>query len=58
MTQVEYIAILFADCGYTTAAQRKGWLKARYRKEYPDELTPPQKTAAIAALKAEKSLGL
>lgn len=58
MTQEEYIAILFLDCGYTTTAQRKGWLQLRYRKSYADELTVAQKSKVIEELKTEKELGI
>ena len=37
MSQDEYIAILFADCGYATSAQRRGWLRlAQDNKSYAD----------------------
>lgn len=58
MTQVEYIAILFIDCGYHSAAHRRAWLKDRFGKQYADELTTEQKSKAIEALKIEKGLGL
>lgn len=54
MTQEEFIAILFQDCGYTTAVQRKGWLQLRFGRDFPDELETYQKTDAISQLKAEK----
>ncbi len=54
ISQEEFIAILFADCGYDTAAQRKGWLQLRYQKNFPDELTVAQKSDAIDQLKSEK----
>ncbi len=53
MTQEEYLAILFADCGYD-AAQRRGWLQKRFGRSYPDELTTAGKSRAIDMLKAEK----
>ena len=55
MTQVEYLAILFADCGYDTAAQRKGWLFKRFDKFYTDDLTSEERSRAIEALKDEKA---
>lgn len=55
MTQEEYLAILFGDCSYTTAAQRKGWLRLRFQKDFPDELTTAEKSRAIAELKEEKA---
>ena len=58
MSQDEYIAILFADCGYATSAQRRGWLRLRYNKSYADELTTAQKSKVIEELKGEKELGL
>lgn len=54
ITQGEFIAILFQDCGYTTAAQRKGWLQLRFQVNFADELTIGQKSKAIEALKEEK----
>lgn len=55
MTQEEFIAILFADNGYDTAAQRKGWINKRFPKKfYADELSPREKSLAITALKEEK----
>lgn len=55
MSQEEYIAILFADCGYDTASQRKGWLKKRFGVEYADELNSSEKSLAIGELKDEKA---
>ena len=57
MTQQEYIAILFIDCGYDTSAQRRGWLDKRFGVEYPDELTSEQRSRAIDMLKDEKKAG-
>ncbi len=54
ITQEEFIAILFSDTGYNTAAQRKGWLQLRFQVNFPDELTIAQKSRAIEMLKAEK----
>lgn len=55
MTQTEYIAILFEDCGYDTAAQRKGWLRRRFEVNFADELDSRQRSMAIEELKEEKS---
>jgi hypothetical protein len=57
MTQTEYIALLFTDCGYDTVAQRKGWLKRRFGVEFSDELLSNQRSMAIAELKDEKASG-
>jgi hypothetical protein len=54
MSQEEYIAILFADCGYETSAQRKAWLTLRFGWGFADELSPSQKHSAIEQLKTEK----
>lgn len=54
MTQCEYIAILFVDCGYETSAQRRGWLQKRFGVSYSDELSTQDKHRAIEELKAEK----
>jgi hypothetical protein len=55
MTQAEYISILFADLGYDTAAQRKGWLQKRFGKSFSDELDSRERSIAIEALKDEKA---
>ncbi len=57
MTQEEYIAILFSDCGYDTAARRKDWLQKRVGKNYPDECTTQERSHVIDLLKAEKAAG-
>jgi hypothetical protein len=54
MSQDEYIAILFLDCGYHTSAQRRDWLRMRYSVSYADELSRDQKSNVISRLKAEK----
>lgn len=56
MTQDEYIAILLADCGYSSVSQRKGWIELRFGKKYADELTKAEKSRAIQLLKEEKEL--
>lgn len=53
ITQVQFIAILFDDCGYT-GAQRREWLEARYGARYCDELTVEQRSQIIELLRAEK----
>jgi hypothetical protein len=58
VSQLEYIAILFADLGYDTSAQRRGWLQLRFGVSYPDDLTFHQRSKVIDSLKAEKSEGL
>ena len=55
MNQIEYIAILFADCGYDTASQRKGWLQRRFSVNFADELDSRQRSLAIEELKEEKA---
>ena len=55
MTQAEYIEILFADCGYDTVSQRKGWLQKRFGKSFADELDSNQRSIAITDLKDEKA---
>lgn len=54
MTQLEYIAILFNDTGFT-AAQRKGFLRVRFDKDFPDDLTTEQRALVINELKTFKS---
>ena len=55
--QDEYIQILFVDCGYQTAAQRRGWIEKRFGagRKYTDELTSAEKSQAIEALLQEKA---
>jgi hypothetical protein len=56
MTQAEFLAILFVDCGYDTSAQRRGWIQLRFPgKSYADELTVAEASRAIDLLKAEKA---
>jgi hypothetical protein len=55
MTQIEYIQMLFHDCGYDTASQRKGWLHKRFGKEFADELWADERSRAIEMLKDEKA---
>jgi hypothetical protein len=55
MTQVEYIAILFTDCGYDTSAQRRGWIQKRFGKSFADELDSRERSLAIESLKEEKA---
>lgn len=55
ITQLEFIAILFIDCGYSTAAQRRGWLQKRFKVSHADGLTDGQKSKAIDMLKEEKA---
>ena len=50
MSQADFIAILFGDLGYGTAAQRKGWLQLRYGKNFADELTPPEASMSLMSL--------
>jgi hypothetical protein len=57
MTQVEFLALLFIDCHYDTAAQRRGWLQLRFRKSFADELTVAEASRAIDLLQAEKAGG-
>lgn len=54
VTQEEYIAILFADNGYDTAAQRKAWLRKRFHVDFPDELDSRQKSLVITELKESR----
>lgn len=54
MSQEEYVSILMSDCGYQSAAQRRGWLQLRFSKSYSDELTVQELSTAIAMLKEEK----
>ena len=54
ITQDEYVAILFADCGYDTSAKRRGWLQDRFKVSYSDELASNDKHRAIEMLLNEK----
>ncbi len=51
--QVNYLAILFSDCGIDLKA-KKAILKADYNVEYTDELTIYQASVLIEALKKLK----
>lgn len=55
MTQTEYIALLFNDCGYDTVAQRKAWLQKRFGKSFADELGSRERSLAMTELKDQKS---
>jgi hypothetical protein len=54
VTQFEYIALLFDQCGYDTTKQRQGWLQKRFGKSYADELDTRERSLAITELKDEK----
>jgi hypothetical protein len=57
ITQAEFIAILFAYCGYDTSAQRRGWLQKRFGKSYADELTVTEASrAALRGSTPERSV--
>lgn len=51
--QLDYIAILFLDCGFTLA-QRKDFLKLRFEIEKSDELNKDQASKVISELKELK----
>jgi hypothetical protein len=51
MTQTEYLAILLADNGYSTASQRRGYFQRRFGRDYADELTIAERSFAIQELK-------
>jgi hypothetical protein len=54
MTQDEYLAILFNDCGFT-GAQRRDFLGLRFGgRRYTDTLTIGEKHALIEDLKERK----
>ena len=54
MTQIEYIAIPFDDCGFV-AAQRRDFLALRFGgRRYTDELTPAERSSLIEDLKSRK----
>ena len=48
--QQNYLVILFLDCGFTLA-QRKDFLKLRFKKEEIDTLSKDQASRAIGELK-------
>lgn len=52
--QGELISILFVDCGYRTARQQQGWLRAKFNVARTEDLTPQQKSEAVDLLKAER----
>lgn len=53
MSQEEYIAILFNDLGFDSAARRV-WLKLEFGHSYPDELNAQTKHQVIERLKLMK----
>jgi hypothetical protein len=56
MTQDEYIAILFDDCGFN-GAQRRDFLGSRYDgRRYADQLTAAEKHGLIEDLKERKPI--
>jgi hypothetical protein len=55
MTQDQYLAILFDDCGFS-GPQRRDFISLRYNgKKYTDELTSMEKHELIVDLKERKS---
>jgi len=57
MTQIEYIDILFIDCNFNSARQRKDFIFQRFKKNFPDELTVKERSALIDELKEIKGAG-
>lgn len=55
MTQEQYIAILFDDCGFSSAVDRKNFIYRRFQRNYPDELTTKEKSQLIDSLKEIKA---
>lgn len=54
MTQVEYVDILFIDCGFTPS-QKRDFLGLRFNgRRYADELTPAELHKLIGDLKERK----
>jgi hypothetical protein len=54
MTQIEYIAILFDDCGFT-GQQRRDFMALRFDgRKYADDLTASERSALIDDLKERK----
>lgn len=54
MTQPEYIAILFDDCGFEPPA-RRAWLRANYGRAFADELSARERHQVIGRLKSLRS---
>jgi len=51
LTQLEYISLLFQECGFDTHAARKGFLLPRFGASYADELDSDERSRAITELK-------
>lgn len=61
MTALEYIAILFNDCGFDTATQRAAFMNREFPHyhgrplKYADELEPQDRSRLIEILKDVKA---
>lgn len=53
MNQLEYIALLFADCGFNTSKQREAWLTREFKRpvKYADDLQSWERSRVIDILK-------
>lgn len=52
--QLNYLYILFVDCGYYTAFLRRAFIQSRFNKQFADELSGIEISRAIAELKQTK----
>ena len=57
MTPVEYIAILFSECGFDTVTARAAYMTQAFNRtvKYSDELTSREKSLLINSLKDLKA---
>jgi hypothetical protein len=57
LTQFEYIALLFADCGFDTRAQREGFMTREFGRavKFSDELQPYERSRLIDILEDLKA---
>jgi hypothetical protein len=53
MDQLEYLALLFNDCGFDTAKARAAWMTREFNRpvKFADELDSHERSLAITALK-------
>lgn len=53
--QLNLLAELFIDCGFSSSLSRKSFLIARFDKQYADDLTKDQISKAIAELLQQRA---
>lgn len=53
--QINLLAELFIDCGFSSSLSRKSFLIARFDKQYSDDLTKDQISKAIDELLLQRA---